>query len=70
VSVAKSGDMAYSWGTYDLTATGPDGKPMQDQGKYATVWKKQADGSWKSVLDTFNTSTPMAPPPPPAKGKL
>jgi len=69
VSVAKSGDMAYSYGTYHLTATGPDGKPMQDNGKYATVWKKQADGSWKSSLDIFNTDTPMAPPPAPAKGK-
>lgn len=69
VSVAKSGDLAYSVGTYDASATGPDGKPAQDKGKYATVWKKQADGSWKAVADIFNTDMPMAPPPPPRKGK-
>ena len=69
LSVAKSGDMAYSYGTYNLTATGPDGKPMQDKGKYATVWKKHGDGSWKCVVDIFNTDTPMAPPPPPPAGK-
>jgi uncharacterized protein (TIGR02246 family) len=69
VSVARSGDMAYSYGTYEMTATGPDGKPISDNGKYTTVWKKQADGSWKSVVDMFNTSVPMAPPPGPAKGK-
>ena len=65
VGVAKSGDVAYSNGTYQLSMTGPDGKPMQDKGKYVTVYKKQADGSWKAVVDTFNSDLPMAPPPPP-----
>jgi quercetin dioxygenase-like cupin family protein len=26
-----------------------------DQGKYITVWKKQADGQWKVRVDTFNS---------------
>lgn len=66
VEVARSGDIAYSYGTYVMKLTGPDGAPMEDRGKYATAWKKQTDGSWKSVLDTFNTDMPLAPPPPPA----
>ena len=40
VSVAKSGDVAYAYGTYDMSMTGPDGKPAQDKGKYVTVYKK------------------------------
>ncbi|MFI5177238.1 MAG: YybH family protein [Vicinamibacterales bacterium] len=65
VGVAKGGDVAYTYGTYDLSMTGPDGKPMQDKGKYVTVYKKQADGSWKAAVDTFNSDLPAAPPPPP-----
>jgi len=67
--VAKAGDVAYSYGTYASSATGPDGKPMQDKGKYVTVYRKQADGSWKAVVDTFNSDLPMTPPPAPAPQK-
>ncbi|MDH4069824.1 MAG: DUF4440 domain-containing protein [Ignavibacteria bacterium] len=52
-----SGDLGYSYGTYHMTMTGPDGV-MHDEGKYATVWKKQADGSWKVAVDMFNSSAP------------
>jgi uncharacterized protein (TIGR02246 family) len=72
VDVARSGDMAYSTGAYTMSLTGPDGKPMSDRGKYATIWKKQADGNWKAVVDVFNSDlplTPPAPPPPAAKKK-
>lgn len=71
VTVAKSGDIAYTYGVYDLSMTGPDGKPVTDKGKYVTVYKKQADGSWKAAVDTFNSDLPPAPaaPPPPPAGK-
>jgi uncharacterized protein (TIGR02246 family) len=70
--VAKAGDVAYTYGVYDMSMTGPDGKPMTDKGKYVTVYKKQADGSWKAAVDTFNSDqspSPPAPPPPPAGKK-
>jgi ketosteroid isomerase-like protein len=69
VFVAKSGDVAYTYGTYDLSMTGPDGRPVTDKGKYVTVYKKQADGSWKAAVDTFNSDLPPSPPPPPPAGK-
>ncbi len=72
VGVAKSGDVAYTYGVYDMSVTGPDGKPVTDKGKYVTVYKKQADGSWKAAVDTFNSDlppAPAAPPPPPTKKK-
>lgn len=52
-----SGELGYSFGTYHMTMTGPDGL-MHDEGKYATIWKKQADGTWKVALDMFNSSAP------------
>ena len=39
--------------------TMPDGTPMGDFGKYATIWKKQPDGSWKVVLDIVNSDVPV-----------
>jgi ketosteroid isomerase-like protein len=59
VEAARSGDLAYSRGTYELTFNDPKGKPVADHGKYATVWRKQADGTWKVVLDMFNSDMPL-----------
>jgi uncharacterized protein (TIGR02246 family) len=57
---SKGGDMAYSQGTYTMTATNPKTKkPMTDKGKYLTVYTKQADGSWKAIADTFNSDSSM-----------
>ena len=55
VEVAQSSDLAYIMGTYQLTTTDPQAKPMADRGKFVEVWKKQADGSWKTVADIFNS---------------
>lgn len=55
VSVMGSGDLAVATGTYDITVA-PPGEPEQpDQGKWLEVFRKQADGHWKTVRDTFNT---------------
>ena len=62
VEVARSGDLAYSYGTYQVSFNDPSGKPVTDHGKYAEVWKKQADGGWKCVLDTWSSDLPAAPP--------
>lgn len=58
VDAAHSGDLAYSTGTYDMSFNDPTGKPITDRGKYATVWRKQADGTWKVVVDVFNSDLP------------
>jgi uncharacterized protein (TIGR02246 family) len=55
---SRGGDLGYTIGTYELTVNGPKGKPVTDRGKYLTVWKKQADGSWKVAVDTFNSDLP------------
>lgn len=58
--VAAAGDVGYTTGAYE--ATGPAGS---DKGKYVTVWKKQANGTWKVAEDIFNPdSTPESAPSP------
>src|ERR1019366_8506261 len=56
--VEVSGDLAYTQGTYSMTMTDQKGIPATDKGKYLTVWKKQADGSWKVIEDMFNSDLP------------
>jgi uncharacterized protein (TIGR02246 family) len=52
VEVAKSGDLAYSEGTYAYTSTDPNTKKgVIEHGNYVEVYKKQADGSWKAAAD-------------------
>ena len=63
IEVARSGDLAYAQGTYEFTANDPNGKPVNDRGKFVVVWKKQADGAWKIVADIWNSDTPLAPAP-------
>ena len=52
------GDYAIETGNYETTVTPPGGKPMTERGKYVTVWKKQADGSWKIYRDVGNSDAP------------
>ena len=70
VEVARSSDLAYVMGVYQMTSKDVQGKPVTDSGKFVEVWKKQADGNWKTVADIFNTDLPaQAPTPTPASGK-
>jgi ketosteroid isomerase-like protein len=57
-SAARAGDLAYTSGVYQSKLKGASGKGSVDKGKYLTVWKKQADGSWKVLFDIFNTDLP------------
>lgn len=61
--VAKSGDLGYTWGLYAVLGVTPEGEAVKSEGKYATVWKKQDDGSWLAVLDGGSPNGPPAPPP-------
>ena len=52
IEVSASGELATTNGSYTTTMTNPKTKKiMEDKGSYLTVYKKQADGSWKAVED-------------------
>jgi ketosteroid isomerase-like protein len=55
VQVAKSGEMGWVSGTYELTMNDASGKPINDRGKYLEVWEKQTDGNWKCAADMWNS---------------
>ncbi|MES3033813.1 MAG: DUF4440 domain-containing protein [Gemmatimonadota bacterium] len=58
VTADASGGMGYTRGTYDTAMMGADGTPVMERGKWVSVWKRQADGSWRIVVDIFNTDAP------------
>jgi ketosteroid isomerase-like protein len=55
IEVAKSGEMAYDVGTFELKFNDDKGNPTTEIGKYVVVWKKQPSKEWKVVADIFNT---------------
>lgn len=54
VEIARSGDLAYVQGSYDVAFRDRRGKTMREHGKYLNVWRKQADGGWKCVIDMWS----------------
>jgi ketosteroid isomerase-like protein len=52
--MSASGDLGYTYGTYEFSSKDKDGKTVVDHGKYTSIWKKQGQGSWKVVLDMGN----------------
>lgn len=49
IEVAESGDLAYGTGTFALA------RPEPDRGKFLEVYRRQADGSWRCVVDMFSS---------------
>ncbi|MCP5051057.1 MAG: nuclear transport factor 2 family protein, partial [bacterium] len=56
--VSASGDLAYNYGPFTLTWLNSEGKEMVNHGYFITVWKRQADGSWKFRFDGGNSCPP------------
>jgi ketosteroid isomerase-like protein len=54
VAVSKSGDMAYMIEQNQVTVNDSLGKPVTEFNKAVTVWRKEADGSWKNIVDMWN----------------
>ncbi|HEX5131302.1 MAG TPA: nuclear transport factor 2 family protein [Candidatus Krumholzibacteria bacterium] len=54
-----AGDKVISYGTFKMTAPGPDGKPMEMMGRFTDV-KAMQDGKWVYIHD--HASMPMPAP--------
>ena len=49
--VAQNGDIALVSGQWQLSMTGPDGKPAELAGRSVEVLRRQADGHWLFAID-------------------
>lgn len=60
VEIASSGDLGYAFGTYEQTAPNRETKALEDTtGKWMAVFRKQPDGTWGAVADTYNVDPPQ-----------
>jgi ketosteroid isomerase-like protein len=53
--VLGGGDIGYSIGNSVYRGIGPNKEPVESRAQYISVWRKQADGSWKIVFDVAST---------------
>lgn len=51
--IVSSGDIGYCAGTYRFEAPSEGGAVVTGAGKFVTVLRRQSDGSWKAVIDSF-----------------
>jgi uncharacterized protein (TIGR02246 family) len=66
LEIEGRGDLAYDRGTYSVTVTPVGAAPIDVRGKYLTILRKQADGSWKIQRDMWNSDLPPTAPTKPA----
>ena len=60
VEVAQSGELGYIYGSYKVAVgVSSDGSPVNDTGKFLEVWKRQPNGRWKCIVDTYNSDLPV-----------
>ena len=60
--VRVAGDLAFARGTYTtkMTPKVPGAAVIDDKGKWLTAYRRQSDGSWKIVVDIWNSDLPVA----------
>jgi ketosteroid isomerase-like protein len=54
--ISKAGDMGYLIEHNRVTFADSAGKVHTQFGKGVTIWRKDASGAWKCVVDTWNKS--------------
>jgi len=52
--ISDGGDLGYAVGSYEQTAPDKSGVLTRTVGKWMSVFRKQPDGSWGAVADTYN----------------
>ena len=52
--VASCGDLGYTVGQYESVRMDETREEVRAQGLYVSIWRRQADGSWKVEMDLGN----------------
>jgi|SRR5690349_8825234 len=60
VTFSPDGKMAYMRATDEMTVPGPDGAPVTLHLRGIAIWRLEADGQWRCVVDIANEEPPAA----------
>ena len=58
---SPDGKLAYMRGKDELTVPGPNGTPVTLHLRGISIWRLDADGQWRCVVDISNEEPPAAP---------
>jgi ketosteroid isomerase-like protein len=58
--MSSTGDIGYTIGRAEFKGEDREGKPVTGYTKYLTIWIRQADGSWRYIIDGGNSVPPPA----------
>ncbi len=59
--MAASDDLGWTTGRWTFEAPDDSLGVRRNQGVYVSIWRRQADGSWKVVMDLGNPTEPAEP---------
>lgn len=51
VELSADGTLGLSRGPWTLRGRDPQGNPLERTGTFTSVWRRQADGSWRVIFD-------------------
>ena len=60
IDVSRDGDMGYTINAVETTIPDEAGNPVTQVFRDVHLWRKQADGSWKVVVDIWNAEPAIA----------
>jgi uncharacterized protein (TIGR02246 family) len=60
--VAGAGDWAYIRGTFSFTTAADSAPAMTEQGKFLSIHRRDADGTWRITHDIWNSDLPLPAP--------
>jgi ketosteroid isomerase-like protein len=55
--IAASGDLGWTTGRFVSEGVDDNGQPTRGEGRYVSIWRRAADGSWKVVMDLGNPTS-------------
>lgn len=58
VDVQEHGELVIEVGAYQVTVPSPDSHPVTDIGKDVRIWKREDDGTYKLLVDIWNSDLP------------
>ena len=59
VQMSRPGDLAYLTGVYELRFDDSQGAVAATHGSLLKIWRKQPDGTWRCVVDTWSPDAPL-----------
>ena len=59
VHVADSGELGYTSGPFEIKLTLPSGVQVERTGHYVCIWRKEADGKWRCIVESSVFDSPV-----------